>query len=83
MNKLHAESPSSEVEQWLFYSRISPPCTESEGSLPCPEKPDTALYPEPVESSHHLPYFFKSHFNIIFSFMPWFSKRFFPLRFFY
>jgi hypothetical protein len=36
-------------------SRNSLPFTESEGSLPCAQQPATGSYPEPDESSPHLP----------------------------
>jgi hypothetical protein len=42
---------------------------DPEGSLPCSQKLATIPYPEPDESSTHLPpYFPKIHFNIIFPF---------------
>jgi hypothetical protein len=39
---------------------------ETEGSLPCSQKPSTGPYPEPDESSPYRPsYFCQIHFNII------------------
>jgi hypothetical protein len=50
-------------------------------SLPCSQKPTTSPYPEPEESSRHIPTLFcKKRFNLILPFMPrsswWFSFAF-------
>jgi hypothetical protein len=50
---------SREAKRCLAGPQIPPPSMEPEGSLPCPENPVTALYPESVESSPqcHVPRF--------------------------
>jgi len=45
--------PSWEGLLSIFYSRISPPCMEPEGPLPCSQEPATCSYPEPDTFSPH------------------------------
>jgi len=55
---------------------------EHECSLPLSQQPATDPYPEPVESSTHLPsYVPQTHSNIIFPYKPTSSEWSLPFRF--
>jgi len=66
------QSPSWEADSHTASQINSPPLVESEGSLPCSKQAATGPYPEPDESSPHLPtpFLFKIHSNIILPFTP-------------